>query len=342
MPVYVNSERASRGNTDGSSWNRRKAPLHLREQSSGRITIGLINNMPQAAFNATERQFVSVLDAASGDFDVYLSLYSLPGIQAPALGANDSRSSYLSIDDLWDTTVDALIVTGKEPVTENLRDEPCWKSFTQVIEWARENTYSTVWSCLAAHAAVLHLDGIERRKNGEKHFGVFECSCVSDHPLMAEAPRLFQSPHSRWNSISEEELVAHEYSVLTKIPGVGVDSFVKEDKSLFVFFQGHPEYESDTLLREYRRDVGRYLNHEAATYPAVPAGYFDGETEDALVDLRERARQGGEVFASVSRILETAKIKDTWRATTAVIYRNWLDHLCARKNGNKLAEVNVA
>jgi homoserine O-succinyltransferase len=342
MPVYVNAERTSYGDSDGSAWTRRKSPAQLREQANPRITIGLINNMPQAAFAATERQFISVLDAASEDLDVCLSLYSLPGIQVRALSGNDFRNNYLSIDNLWDTAVDALIVTGKEPVTEHLKDEPCWKSFTQVIDWAQENTYSTVWSCLAAHAAVQHLDGIERRKNEQKHFGVFECSSVSGHPLMAEAPPFFHAPHSRWNSVAEEELVACGYSILTRMAGAGADSFVKEDKSLFVFFQGHPEYESDTLLREYRRDVGRYLNHEAATYPEAPAGYFDRGTEDVLAALREEACQGGEVFAKVSRVLEAAKVNDTWRSTTTVIYRNWLEQLCARKSGNKLAEVNVA
>ena len=140
-------------------------PRSVGRQSSRCVTIGLINNMPQAAFTATERQFISVLDAASEDIDVRLSLYSLLDIPKPALDDDNTGSSYSSIDKLWETDLDALIVTGKEPVTVNLRDEPCWESLTQVLEWARENTYSTVWSCLAAHAAVLYLDGIGRHKS---------------------------------------------------------------------------------------------------------------------------------------------------------------------------------
>ena len=151
-------------------------PRSVGSESSRCITIGLINNMPQAAFTATERQFISLLDSASEDIDVRLSLYSLLDIPKPALDGDNTGSSYSSIDKLWETDLDALIVTGKEPVTANLRDEPCWESLTQVLEWARENTYSTVWSCLAAHAAVLHMDGIGRHKSDEKHFGVFECA----------------------------------------------------------------------------------------------------------------------------------------------------------------------
>ena len=50
--------------------------------------------------------------------------------------------------------------------------------------------------------------------------------------------------------------------MLTRSADAGVDTFIKQRKKLFVFFQGHPEYESDTLLREYRRDMGRYFRGE--------------------------------------------------------------------------------
>ena len=58
-----------------------------------------------------------------------------------------------------------------------------WESLTRVLEWAERHTYSTILSCLAAHAGILHLDGIARRPLGDKRFGVYECVRVSDHPL---------------------------------------------------------------------------------------------------------------------------------------------------------------
>ena len=290
MPIYVDAEQSGYNSLGSEKWPRHKRPSQRRDESSRCITIGLINNMPQAAFTATERQFISLLDEASEDIEVRLSLYSLLEIPKRAMGDNDTGGSYSSIDKLWETDLDALIVTGKEPVTVDLKDEPCWESLTQVLEWARENTYSTVWSCLAAHAAVLYLDGIRRRKSEEKHFGVFECACVSGHPLTAGATPRFMVPHSRWNSLSEEELVSRGYSVLTRIAGGGVDSFIKDGSSLFVFFQGHPEYDADTLLREYRRDVGPGTsNDEATTYPSMPLSYFDSSTEATLTALRDKA-----------------------------------------------------
>lgn len=333
MPVYLDSDRSGNSSLGSFTWPRRRPPAQRLEPSSRCIRIGLINNMPHAAFTATERQFISILDSASEDVSVHLSFYSLAGIPIPEPGVDNAGNVYLSVDGLMETSLDGLIVTGKEPLTPNLKDEPCWESFTQVLEWARENTYSTVWSCLAAHAAVLHLDGITRRLSREKHFGVFECMRVSDHALMEGAQPPFHVPHSRWNGVPEEDLVANGYSVLTRTVRSDVDTFVKEENSLFVFFQGHPEYDSDTLLREYRRDVGRYLRNEANSYPLLPHGYFDRATESALTSLREEAMscRSEDLFTSVGTALETARITNTWRQAGEGIYRNWLQHISARK-----------
>jgi len=131
--------------------------------------------MPDAAFKATEHQFVSLLNAASEGFEIELLLYTLPCIARTETIARAAARHYSSVDGLWDAGLDALIVTGKEPVSADLRDEPCWQMMTRILEWARENTHSTVWSCLAAHAAVLHMDNIPRRRSSDKDFGVFEC-----------------------------------------------------------------------------------------------------------------------------------------------------------------------
>jgi homoserine O-succinyltransferase/O-acetyltransferase len=344
MPIHVDAEQSSYGSLRDDRWPRHNRASQRREESSRCVSIGLINNMPQAAFTATERQFTSILDAASEGIEVRLSLYSLLDLPKRGPGDNNNGSHYSSVDKLWEADLDALIVTGKEPATTNLIDEPCWESLTQVLEWARENTYSAVWSCLAAHAAVLYLDGIRRRKSEEKNFGVFECVCASGHPLMTGAPPRFTVPHSRWNSLSEEDLVSRGYSVLTRIAGGGVDAFIKDERSLFVFFQGHPEYDADTLLREYRRDAGRYLNHDATTYPSIPRSYFDASTVGALTALRDKAMssRSEELFASVCTALEATRVENAWRPTMARIYRNWLEYICTRKSGSQLDDANVA
>jgi homoserine O-succinyltransferase/O-acetyltransferase len=316
---------------------RRTTQGQLRERTSRCVTIGLVNNMAGAAFKATERQFVSLLDVASVSIPIHLSFYTFPGLSPAESGGLRFAGHYASVEALLDTHLDGLIVTGREPKMANLRDEPYWESFTQVLEWARNNTHSAIWSCLAAHAAILQMDGIGRRRSEEKNFGVFECAQVSDHPLMRGLSSQFNVPQSRWNDVAEKDLTDLGYSVLSRIAGNGVDAFVKQEKSMFVFFQGHFEYQSHTLMREYRRDLGRYVKGETDTYPPLPRRYFDCSTEKVLTTLRDKAvscRSAG-VLTSVAAALETAKIENTWQRSAACIYKNWLECICARKSESK-------
>jgi homoserine O-succinyltransferase len=309
---------------------RRTAATRFREPTC--IDIGLINNMPDAALDATVRQFRALLGAAADDMVVRLILYTLPEVPRTDFGRRQV-SGYSDIRDLWDSHLDALIVTGAEPREADLEDEPYWESLTRVLEWAESHTYSTILSCLAAHAGIRHIDGIARRPLGGKRFGVFECARVSDHPLTAAAPRRLRMPHSRWNEIPEEALLACGYRVLTRSEDAGVDAFVKQRKSLFVFFQGHPEYDATTLLLEYRRDIGRFLRGESDTYPAMPQGYFDGETGSALTALRERALadRRAELLAEFPLAMAAGKVTNNWRSTAEGLYRNWLQYICAEK-----------
>src|SRR5213593_2262762 len=321
-----------------------RAATRFRESSRTTcLDIGLINNMPDAALDATERQFRALLGAAADDVAMHLTLYSLPEVLRTDFGRRQV-SRYSSIDDLWVRHHDGLIVTGTEPRAADLKDEPYWESLTRVLEWAECHTYSTILSCLAAHAGILHLDGIVRRPLGDKRFGVFECVRASDHPLTAAAPSRLEMPHSRWNEVPEEALLACGYRVLTRSEGAGVDAFVKQRKSLFVFLQGHPEYDATTLLLEYRRDIGRFLRGERDTYPPMPHGYFDEETDAALTALRERARldRREELLAQFPTALAGERVTSPWRSAAVRVYRNWLLYMCAQKDQRLKARQSAA
>jgi homoserine O-succinyltransferase len=99
-----------------------------------------------------------------------------------------------------------------------------------------------------------------------------------------------------------------------------------------LFFQGHPEYESDTLFREYRRDVGRFLKGEQASYPAMPERYFPYDLQARLAAFGERAL----VDRSESLLADFPKaegnLTNTWRAPAIQIYHNWLNGLSAKRN----------
>jgi homoserine O-succinyltransferase/O-acetyltransferase len=333
MPVCLVAKYSSRERPGRTRSPFGRPCAEQRERPGRSVAIGLVNNMPDGALEATERQFLSLLDAASGDILVRLSLYAMPEIVRNEAGGRHVESFYANTEDLWGKRLDGLIVTGREPLSANLKDEPYWQSFTRLLEWAQENTYATVWSCLAAHAAVLHMDGVERIRSREKLSGIFECARLLDHALTAGTASSIKVPHSRWNGLPEDELTRRGYSVLTRTADAGVDTFVKRQKSLFVFFQGHPEYESNTLLLEYRRDAGRYLRGEASGYPSLPRDYFDEITINLLVAIEEKAKSGRseELLTEVSTILGGRKIANTWHSTAAHIYRNWLEYICEQK-----------
>ncbi len=308
--------------------------VEFRESSANCLDIGLINNMPDAALRSTERQFLTLIDSASAGLTVRLSvLYTLPEIQRTDAGRHYVNKFYSGIEDLCRSQLDGLIVTGTEPHAVNLTDEPYWGSLIKAIEWGDQNTHSTILSCLSSHAALLHFDGIERRPLREKRFGLFEFSRVSDHALTSGAPSRFQMPQSRWNEIPENKLAVRGYRILTRAEDAGVDMFLAQRKSLFVFFQGHPEYETNTLLFEYRRDIGRYLRQERDSYPPLPCGYVDPDTAILLTNLRERALgdRREELLAEFPVTAVESTLKNTWRSTAACIYRNWLTHLRAEK-----------
>jgi homoserine O-succinyltransferase len=316
------------------------------ERKSRNLVIGLVNNMPDGALESTEQQFLSLLNAASGDFSVSLSLYSLPGIRRGAAAQNHIDQYYMSTESLRETELDGLIVTGKEPTASNLPDEPCWHSFVNLLEWAREKTCSTIWSCLAAHAAVLQMDGIQRVRSSQKHSGIIDSTRVAEHPITANLPTRFRLPHSRWNGLRESDLIRSGYQVLIRAEGTGADCFVRQEQSLFLFFQSHPEYRLDTLLLEYRRDVARFLRGESSAYPGIPQGYFDLRTVQELLDVQREAATLSidETFARLGALLSAADVGDGWHATAVTLYSNWLQYISAEKRAcmqKKRTEVGI-
>jgi homoserine O-succinyltransferase/O-acetyltransferase len=308
------------------------------------IKIALVNNMPDAALEDTELQFFQLVEAAAGDIPVDIKLYSLPKLGRSERGLQRLSNFYCSTDDLLNSQFDGVIITGTEPHHPNLRHEPYWGALAELLDWAEENTTSTVLSCLAAHAGVLHGDGIERHALGDKQFGVFEERKTCEHALTNRTSELMRFPHSRWNEVREDALTSCGYTVLTRSAEAGVNLFVKKKKrSLFVHFQGHPEYGVDSLLKEYRRDVKRFLRGERETYPLMPHKYFDPKTTELLTYFRERTllHRCEQLQAAFPESLGVDTLKNTWQASATRLYRNWLHYVTSRKADLKALAVAV-
>jgi homoserine O-succinyltransferase len=298
------------------------------------ITVGLINNMPDAALTSTERQFVGLMRAASSRVVVRLLLFSIPEIPRGEEARQEIGERYRDISELWDSRVDGLIVTGTEPHAKNLKDEPYWNTLGQVVDWAYDNTTAAIWSCLGAHAAVLRTCGIEREPAAEKVHGIFECEAAYLHPMTVSTAGGLRVPHSRYNGLPEKALTDAGYRVLTRSPLAGVDMFAKQDKSFHLFLQGHPEYEAPTLLREYRRDVGRYLSRERESYPPLPQNYLGDAATAAAGHFREQAlaERQPDLMSGFPMEQLAAGLEAPWTPCAIGIYEKWFEYVAARKS----------
>jgi homoserine O-succinyltransferase len=310
--------------------NRSRTPRVHR----GPITIGLVNNMPDAALKSTERQFRELVADAAGGRTVRVRTFSFPGLPRSDRGREYIRENHEDIEALWALDLDGLIVTGAEPRAARLEDEPYWPDMTRLVDWAVAHTTASLWSCLASHAATHYLDGLERRPRPAKLSGVFDCVRVADHPIVAGGAMRWSTPHSRYNELPEEDLVAHGYQILSSSAEAGADIFVKREKSLFVFLQGHPEYDATSLLLEYRRDVGRYLCGERDTYPDMPSGYFDVETAETMLDFRELGlrQRDSELMPSFQMLLAQQAVTNPWHSAALRLFGNWIGHLDGQRS----------
>ena len=299
--------------------------------SDGGLTIGLVNNMPDAALKTTERQFRELLARASGDMAVTLRLFSFPELLRSPDGRRYVVEHHEPIEALWRSELDGLIVTGAAPVAERLEDEPCWPTMTRLVEWAGRHTGSTIFSCLAAHAAVRHIDGIARRPLDAKLSGVFECARIEDDPLLALVPARWTAPHSRYNELPEAALRSRGYRILSRSRIAGADIFTKRCGSLFVFLQGHPEYDAGALGREYRRDVVNFVAGKSERYPELPTNYFAAEVERAMRGFRDTAlyRPGDVLFEQFPAL---PPMEAPWHGAAAGLLASWLTQLDVRRS----------
>src|ERR1700740_1944665 len=118
----------------------------------GELTIALVNNMPDSALKATERQFMRLVPSAAGKTRIRFHFFARPTVPRSKQAKDHIEKDYVDIAELHRLHIDGLIVTGAEPLAATLPEEPYWREFTDLIDWAKTNTPSATWWCVAAHA----------------------------------------------------------------------------------------------------------------------------------------------------------------------------------------------
>lgn len=296
------------------------------------VVIGVINNMPDAVIESVERQFAKVLSAASGDLSVQLMFFSLPSMPRASQVQFYVQRHYFNSRYLQGAGIDGLIVTGAAPKARDLRAEPYWPDLTELVDWVDRSGIPTIWSCLAAHAAVLYLDGVERVLLPDKLSGVFDCAIVDEHAIVQGLGPRITVPHSRFNHLRKSDLCIKGYRILSQSTETGVDMFVRKGCSPFLFMQGHPEYDAGALAGEFQRDVLRFLRGKSDWYPVTPKEYFSEKVCAKLAAFREQVvRQRDPVLEAKFQKIVHGKYKHSWHAVAVRLYANWLRVVAASK-----------
>ena len=327
MPLVASSDLPTfaRLRQEGETVVQRELALH---QDIRELHIGLLNMMPDAALAATERQFFRIVGESNQIAQFYMHPFTLRELKrGPEAKAYVARY-YETIDQIRGQGLDALIITGANVTHPDLSLEPFWEPLIEVIDWAYHNVTSTLCSCLATHAVLQFRYGQKRRPLGFKRWGVYSHRVVDrKHPLVNDVNTRFDVPHSRFNDISREQFETAGLHVLGESAVAGVHLAVSEDLFRIVFFQGHPEYDTVSLLKEYKREVTRYARGECDDYPPVPESYFTPQTRAILEEHKDRvtaARVKGVATPDLPESLIVPTLDNTWHDTAEAVINNWI------------------
>ncbi len=292
------------------------------------IVCALVNNMPDGAFDATERQYLGLLEEGSGSRVVEVRRYTMSGVPRGEQTSARILDEYRPLSDIYVNPPDCVIVTGSNPIETHIQDELYWSDLAELLTWSRTNVASTLLSCLSAHAALTVFDDIARIRLSTKCTGVFLQEVSAHGPLTEGLEPEVLLPHSRWNTVPAELLDDAGYDVLVRSEATGwsVASRVEDDRSL-VLVQGHPEYDPSSLLREYRRDAGRYVRHERDDLPILPYHCVSPEDWGALERMHEEIVDGDRD----AHLVDEYPFEEVggrapwpWRAMARRLYANWL------------------
>ena len=113
-------------------------------------------------------------------------------------------------------------------------------------------------------------------------------------PLLKGLDDGFAMPHSRHTTIDTQDIRNSKDVVLLASSDETGPAIARSVDNRFIFVFGHPEYDRDTLEKEYLRDLGKGLPID------VPANYYRNG-KDGVIDW-------------------------SWSSTANLLYTNWLNH----------------
>lgn len=303
------------------------------------LHVGLLNMMPDAALAATERQFFRLVGSSNPISQFHMHVFTLDSIPRGQIAAEHIERYYESFDSIKAQGLDALIISGANVTQADLSQEIFWDPLMDVAQWAYENVTSTLCSCLASHALFLGQHGIQRRALHKKCWGVFDHEMLlRDHPLISSMNTHIVVPHSRFNDVSADQLKEHGIHVLAHGDEPGVQLAVSPDGFRTVYFQGHPEYDRISLMKEYKRDISLFISGDLDAYPPVPMHYFDEFCLALLTEFRESVLHAMRANTQIPDFPEAhllPHLRNTWHDSGEAVVGNWLGLMYQLTNADR-------
>ena len=265
--------------------------IRAEQQDIRPIEIAIVNLMPTKI--ETETQLMRLLGNSS--LQVNVSLISMQSHESKNTSAEHLLKFYKSFDDIKNSKIDGLIITGAPVETLDYEDVSYWSELKQIMEYAKSNVTSTIFICWGAQAGLKYHYDIGKKLLTEKKFGIFATKAVTAHDMLLKGmDDTFYIPMSRHTSIDEEAVRNHDDLIVlaeSKESGLSIAKSVDNRK---FFFTGHSEYEKETLKNEYLRDLAK------GNAIAMPENYFvDGNIDEINVN---------------------------WRSTANLLFYNWLNY----------------
>lgn len=256
------------------------------------MRIAILNLMPTK--EATETQLLRVLGGTP--LQVEVSLLHMASHSSRNTPPEHLEAFYATFADVADQYFDGMIITGAPIERLEFEDVDYWPEMAQILDWSREHVYSTIHICWGAQAALYRHYGVPKYELPQKLSGIFDHRVLQpESPLLRGFDDVLVAPQSRHTDVHAADI---EATGVVGVLAVGDDSGVllaATPDLRQVFITGHPEYDRDTLGREYQRDTG------AGMAPALPANYYPDDDPS-----REPAV--------------------TWRSHGVLLYANWLNH----------------
>ncbi|WDE12845.1 homoserine O-succinyltransferase [Thalassomonas haliotis] len=271
------------------------------------MEVAILNLMPNKI--ATEVQILRML--ANTPLQINVDFVRIHADESKHTPKEHLDNFYRLFDDIKDKQYDGLIITGAPLALLDYQQVTFWDKICEVFDWAEKNVTSTMFSCWAAHAALYHHYGINRRLRDSKLSGIYDHSPLDAREQLTRGfDESFKVPHSRYGYISKEDYLSIPgLKVLAESEQAGVYLAASENKQQ-VYLTGHPEYDASTLAEEYQRDL------QADLAPTIPECYFPENNPGKSP-------------------------QSSWRSHGSLLFTNWLNYYVYQITPYKLDADNI-